>query len=243
MSVTTYNAETTTVTLDDSEVQQALGDLAAKTPAVMKTAINKTARQMRKDEITEAERRYALTPKGKAKLKDLKQRKKASNSSLVNIHQQSDFGHKFDAAYFMHKPETTRTGWNAVMNSPRYHQVKVLKSKGYQDLEEESNRSKAFLATFTNKNANNEHLGMVRRKLDRYTGSFYTAKGHRRWRASRSGDKKGVEALETYVFPGASSMQRKVWDDTVEQNTEERLQENVQTRIEQVVQKAAKKKG
>lgn len=243
MSVTTYDADSMTVTVDDSEVQQALGDLAAKTPAVLKTAINKTARQMRRDEIAEAEKRYALTPKGRAKLKELKQRKKASNTSLVNVHRQSDFGHKFDAAYFMHKPETARTGWDAVMNSPRYHQVKVLKSRGYQNLGGESNRSKAFLATFTNKNANNEHLGMVRRKLDKYTGNVFTAKGHRRWRASRNGGRKGVEALETYVFPGASSMQRKVWDDKVERNTEECLQENVQTRIEQVVANAAKKKG
>lgn len=241
MSTVSYDSKTMTVTVDDTQVREGLGDLAAKAPAVMKVAINTTARQMRKDEISEAGKRYALTAKGKERLKHLKQRKKASNTSLVNIHRQDDLGHKFDMAYFQHRTTEVHTGWDAVVNSPKYYSVKVLRGGSFQKLGAEDNRSKSFLATFTNQKAGNEHTGMVRRKLDKYTGSYYTKKGHRRWRASRNGEKKGVEPLETTARPGASSMERKVWDDTVEEMTEKNLQENVQKRMEQVIAKAAKK--
>jgi len=206
VSTTSYNPDTMTVTVDDSEVQQALGDLAAKTPAVLKTAINKTARQMRKEEIKEAKSRYALNPKGQEKLKNLKQKRKATNTSLVNIHRQNDMG------------------------------VKVLKSVGYHNIEAGKNKSKGFLAEFSN-----GHIGMVNRKLDHYTQNYRTKRGKRRWRATVNGEKKGVQALETTARPGASDMEAKVWRDIVREETEGSLQENVQKRIEQVVAKAARK--
>lgn len=242
MSKTTYDADAMTLTVDDSQVQEGLGELAAKTPAVLKTAINKTARQMRKEEISEAEKRYALTPKGKAKLKNLKQKRKATNKSLVNIHRQSDLGRKLDMAYFQHRPDVVHTGWDAVMNSPEYYKVRVLKSESFQNIVGTSNKSKAFLATFTNQKADNKHIGMVNRKLDKPSQNFRTKSGKRRWRASRTGTGSHVEALETTARPGASSMQRKVWDETVERNTEENLQANVEKRMEQVIAKAAAKK-
>lgn len=241
MSRTTYDADAMTITVDDDGVQEGLGEFAAKTPAVLKVAINTTARQMRKEEISEAEKRYALTSKGKARLKDFKQTRKASNSSLVNIHKQSDRGRKFDMAYFQHTPDEVHTGWDAVMNSPEHYRVRILKSESFQNIVGKTNKSKGFLATFTNQNAGNEHIGMVNRKLDKYTQHYRTKSGKRRWRAS-GGSKKGVEALETTARPGASSMQRKVWDETVEKNTEENLQANVEKRMEQVIAKAAAKK-
>jgi len=236
VSTTSYNPDTMTVTVDDSEVQQALGDLAAKTPAVMKTAINKTARQMRKEEIKEAKSRYALNPKGQEKLKNLKQKRKATNTSLVNIHRQNDMGRKLDMAYFQHRTSEVHTGWDAVMNSPRYYSVKVLKSEGYHNIEAGKNKSKGFLAEFSN-----GHIGMVNRKLDHYTQNYRTKRGKRRWRATVNGEKKGVQALETTARPGASDMEAKVWRDIVREETEGSLQENVQKRIEQVVAKAARK--
>lgn len=242
MSKTSYDADTMTVTVDDTEVQQGLGGLSAKTPNVVSFAINKTARQMRREEIAEADDRYALTERGREKLKHLKERKRASKRSLENVSRQDDFGHKFDAGYFEHKTEDVHTGWDAVMNSPEFYSVRVLKSGGFKNLVEESNRSKSFLAVMTNTKAGNEHTGMLRRKTDKYTGSFHTKKGHRRWRASYNGQKKGVEPLDTTAYPGASSMQRKVWDETVEEHTEQNLQENVTKRMEQVVRNAAKKR-
>lgn len=236
MSKTSYNADTMTITVDDDQVQQGLGDLAAKTPAVLKTAINTTARQMRKEEISEAEKRYALTSKGKAKLRNLKQKRKATNKSLVNIHRQNDLGRKLDMAYFQHRTDEVHTGWDAVLNSPEHCKVRVLKSESFNDIIATSNKSKAFLAEFSN-----GHVGMVDRKLDKYTQNFFTKCGKRRWRA-KGGKKKGVEALETTARPGASSMQAKVWRDIVREDTEQNLQENVEKRIEQVVAKAAAKK-
>jgi len=231
-----YNADTMTLTVDDDQVQEGLGELAAKTPAVLKSAINTTARQMRKEEISEAEKRYALTAKGKAKLKNLKQKRKATNTSLVNIHRQNDLGRKLDMAYFQHRPDVVHTGWDAVINSPEHYKVRVLKSESFNDIIAASNKSKAFLAEFSN-----GHVGMVNRKLDKYTQNFFTKKGRRRWRA-KGGAKKGVEAIETTARPGASSMQAKVWRDIVREDTEQSLQENVEKRIEQVVAKAAAKK-
>jgi len=237
VSTTSYNPDTMTVTVDDAGVQQALGDLAEKTPAVIKTAINKTARQMRSAEIREAKSRYALTPKGQEKLKNLKQTRKATNANLENIHRQNDMGRKLDMAYFQHRTSEVHTGWDAVMNSPRYYTVKVLKSEGFHNIVEGENKSKGFLAQFSN-----GHIGMVNRKLDHYTQNYRTKKGKRRWRATVDGKKKGVEALETTARPGASDMEAKVWRDIVREETEGNLQENVQKRIEQVVANAAKKR-
>ena len=68
MSVVTYDAGQMLLTIDDTGVERALGSLYRKTPAVLKVAINRTARQARKDLIAEAEKRYALTVRGKARL-------------------------------------------------------------------------------------------------------------------------------------------------------------------------------
>ena len=59
MSVVTYDAGQMLLTIDDTGVERALGSLYRKTPAVLKVAINRTARQARKDLIAEAEKRYA----------------------------------------------------------------------------------------------------------------------------------------------------------------------------------------
>ena len=45
---TSYDASSTTLSIDDEQVARALGVLADKTPAALKVAINTTARQTRK---------------------------------------------------------------------------------------------------------------------------------------------------------------------------------------------------
>lgn len=237
MSGITYDADTMTVTVDDSEVQKGLGDLAAKAPAVMKVAINKTARQARRDEISEAEKRYAYTPRGKKKLQGLKQKKRATNSDLENVHKQNDEGKKLDISYYQHTPTTPRMGADAVLNNPRYFRARVLRSEGYKNLIAETNRSKGFLVDITNPEAGTDHIAMLRRKLDKTTDNFKTNTGADRWIPK---GKTKPEALDTMMRPGASSAQRKVWDMTVEEKAEENLQENVTQRMEQVIAKAGK---
>ena len=98
MSVVTYDAGQMLLTIDDTGVERALGSLYRKTPAVLKVAINRTARQARKDLIEEAEKRYALTVRGKARLRLLKLRKSATNNSLVAELRQSDEGLTLNAS-------------------------------------------------------------------------------------------------------------------------------------------------
>ena len=110
MSVVTYDAGQMLLTIDDTGVERALGSLYRKTPAVLKVAINRTARQARKDLIAEAEKRYALTVRGKARLRLLKLRKSATNNSLVAELRQSDEGLTLNASYFQHSPTVPRMG-------------------------------------------------------------------------------------------------------------------------------------
>ncbi len=84
MSNVTYSAGNLTITVAGLDtVEQALGDLKRKTPAAAKVAINATARQARKLMVAKAKTRYAVNAAGRRHLKDLVQRKKASNSSLM----------------------------------------------------------------------------------------------------------------------------------------------------------------
>lgn len=110
-------------------VEQALGDLKRKTPAAAKVAINATARQARKLMVAKAKTRYAVNAAGRRHLKDLVQRKKASNSSLMaELHiakMRNDLG------YFKTSPAvpTHFTGID-FKDGPSVWKAKVLKSNG-----------------------------------------------------------------------------------------------------------------
>ena len=83
MSDVTYNAGNMTITISGmDDVKNALGDLKSKTPAAAKVAINATAREARKLMIAQAKARYAVNAAGQKHLKELVQRKKATNTSL-----------------------------------------------------------------------------------------------------------------------------------------------------------------
>ena len=83
MSDVTYDAGSLTVTLNGArDVADALGDLAGKTPAAVKTALNATAREARRRMIQAAGERYAVNEAGRRRLKDLKQTQKATNRQL-----------------------------------------------------------------------------------------------------------------------------------------------------------------
>lgn len=230
-----------TVTVDTKEVEKGLGDLKNKTPITVKRAINTTAKKMRKSEVKQAKKRYALTPRGRKKLDGLKERQKATVKNLANISRQSDEGHALDASYFLHRPTEVHSGRDVFANSPKNYAVKVLKNKGYKKLVAEGspNRSKAFLASIHNKKAGNDHIAMLQRRLDgRPAKSAETNRGKKRWKDSKSGI---VQATYTKVFVGASSMERKVWDDTVRAETEADLEANLKKSIAQTIENAKRK--
>ena len=103
MSNVTYNRGNLTITLEGLDtVEKALGDLRQKTPAAAKVAINATAREARKLMIAKAKARYAVNTAGRRHLKDLVQRKKATNRSLLAELRIESF--RNDLGYFQTSP-------------------------------------------------------------------------------------------------------------------------------------------
>ena len=88
--------------------------------------INATARQARKLMIAKAKARYAVNAAGRRHLKDLVQRKKASNTSLsAELHiakMRNDLG------YFQHRPTERFTGREVLHHAPKYVKARVLKA-------------------------------------------------------------------------------------------------------------------
>lgn len=232
MSSVTYDAGQMLLTIDDDGVERALGALAGKTAAVLKVAINRTARETRKDIFTAAEARYALTEKGRARLRRMKQRRKATDTSLMAELRQDDKGLPLDYAYFEHRPYIVRKGQDVLRSSPEYHRAHVLKSDPMKNLGAEDGKSKGFLVEFKS-----GHIGMVQRRNGVSSASQTTERGYWRWK-NRSGI---VEKIETMSRPGGSTMGRAVWYRGVDETAAENLARFVDERIEQVIDRAKRK--
>ena len=174
MSNVTYSAGNLTITVAGLDtVEQALGDLKRKTPAAAKVAINATARQARKLMVAKAKTRYAVNAAGRRHLKDLVQRKKASNSSLLaELHVASM---RNDLGYFKTSPAvpTHFTGMD-FKDGPSVWKAKVLKSSGMKTLPGAGGMSKGFLVKFSS-----GHVGMVQRRIGSKSSHTRTAKGYK----------------------------------------------------------------
>lgn len=228
MSRVTYSRNNMTITVDGLDtVANALGDLKRKTPAATKVAINATAREARKLMIAKAKARYAVNAAGQRHLKDLVQRKKATNTSLTaELHIEKM---RNDLGYFRTNPAypTHYTGRNWVMG-PDVWKGKVLKESGMKPLPGRATRGPAFLAEFKS-----GHVGMVQRVKGSNTKNTVTEKGHPRWRNSEG----KVEKLLTVGSPSAAAMHRVVWHE-VEPDVEAFLQERLDLQVQKVLAKA-----
>ncbi len=228
MSRVTYSRNNMTITVDGLDtVANALGDLKRKTPAATKVAINATAREARKLMIAKAKARYAVNAAGQRHLKDLVQRKKATNTSLTaELHIEKM---RNDLGYFRTNPAypTHYTGRNWVMG-PDVWKGKVLKESSLKPLPGDGARSKAFLAEFKS-----GHIGMVQRVKGSSSKHTVTEKGYPRWRNSAG----NVEKLQTVGSPSAAAMHRVVWHE-VEPDVEAFLQERLDLQIQKVLAKA-----
>lgn len=230
MSEVTYNAGTMTITvagLDD--VEKALGDLKSKTPAAVKVAINATARQARKLMVAKAKARYAVNAAGQRHLKELVQRKKATNTSLsAELHIAS---FRSDLGYFENNPTQTFTGRAVLERAPQYVTARVLKASPMRPLSGVPGKySKGFLVRFKSK-----HVGMVQRLIGSSSKYTETENGRPRWRA-----KDGrVEKLVTMGSPSAAAMHNTIWPE-VEPSVEEYLQERLDAQVERVLARAGK---
>jgi len=232
MSSVTYDAGNLTITVAGLEdVADALGALKKKTPAAAKVAINATARQARKLMVAQAKARYAVNAAGQRHLKDLVQRKKATNTSLsAELHiakMRNDLG------YFQHRPTETFTGRAVLTRAPDHVTARVLKSSSMRALTGASGLSKGFLVEFKS-----GHVGMVQRRIGSNSSHKVTERGHPRW-TTRDGR---VEKLVTMGSPSATAMHSTVWP-MVEPDVVEYLQDRLQAQVERVLARAQARKG
>lgn len=225
MSRVKYNAGTMTIEVDGlDDISRTLGLLRSKTPAVAKVAINATAREARKLMVAGAKARYAVNTAGKKHLKDLVQRKKATNASLsAELHIAS---FRNDLGYFQSRPNRPFMGRD-VANAPRHFTGRVLKTSPMRPLTGKGRLSKGFLVEFKS-----GHVGMVQRIIG--TGRFhYTA---------RSGAPSMSDKMQTMGSPSATAMHNTIWPQ-VEPDVELYLAERLTAQAEKVLMRAKARKG
>lgn len=238
---TWYDAGTTTIGVNAEEVSRRLGELRRKTPAVIKVAVNATARETRKEMLRRVLKRYALTAKGKERAKGLKQKVKATNADPAAVLWIGGInGARADLAYFQHRVTVPHPGlsWQT---GPKVFKARVLRSGGLHDLGGgpiERNGvtfgqgSKGFLAEFKS-----DHVGMIQRHIGKKSERTTTESGAPRWR-SASGV---VETTQTYGSPSGTAQHHTVWEkEDVHVYAENTLNDRLEKQIAKVMARAAK---
>ncbi len=204
---------------------ETLGDLKGKAPAAAKVAINATAREARKVMIAAAKAKYAVNAAGLRHIKKLKQKKRASNTSLWATLQIATM--RDDLGYFQNNPREVFSGHAVFTSAPAVVRARVLKASPLKSLSGVNGKySKGFLAKFKS-----GHIGMVQRVIGSDSGRADTEKHRPRWRNSEG----KVEKLRTMGAASASAMHGKIWDDVqaeVEAYFITRLDEQVSRVIE-----------
>ena len=229
MADISYDKSNLTIIVSGTEdVQRALGDLKNKTPAAVKVTINATARQARKLMIAEAKARYAVNAKGHQHLKDLVQRKKATNTSLnAEIHIASM---RNDLGYFKYSPTGIFTGRDVFTKAADVVVAKVLKASGMKPLSGDGTHSKGFLIKYKS-----GHIGMGQRLLGSSSSRDTTENGLPRWRNAQG----NVEKVQTMGSPSATAMHNTIWP-IVEPDVEEYLQARLNEQVQRVLARAGK---
>ena len=230
MSRVTYNAGNMTITVAGiKDVERRLGKLKSKAPAAMKFAINATARKTRKLMVAKAKARYAVNAKGEKHIDDLAQKRKAKNSNLLA--ELRIASRDIDIAYFDHSPMQVFTGTDVLTSAPSEVRARILKSSPMRPLlDGPHNAAKGFLAQFAS-----GHTGMVARQIGSNSPHTRTSKGYYRW-TTKDGR---VEKLQTVYAPSGPAMHNTIWPD-VEPTAAQTLQEQLDRRIEMILEKANK---
>lgn len=229
---TYYDAGTTTIGVNAEEVRRRLGDLQRKTPAVIKVAVNATARETRKEMLRRVLKRYALTAKGKQRAKGLKQRVKATNATpAAELWIGGINGARADLSYFQHRVTVPHPG-ESWKTGPDVFKARVLRSGGMHDLTGDGAYSKGFLAEFKS-----GHIGMIQRHIGARSEHTTTKSGAQRWR-SKSGV---VEQTQTYGAPSGTAQHHTVWEkEDVHVYAENTLNARLEKQIAKVMAKAAR---
>ena len=220
---TWYDAGTTTIGVNADEVKRRLGELQRKTPAVIKVAVNATARETRKEMLRRVLKRYALTAKGKERAKGLKQKVKATNADPAAVLWIGGInGARADLAYFQHRVTVPHPGlsWQT---GPSVFKARVLRNGSLHDLTGGGAYSKGFLAEFKS-----EHVGMIQRHIGK--------------ESERTTTKSGVvETTQTYSSPSGTAQHHTVWEkEDVHVYAENTLNDRLEKQIAKVMARAAK---
>lgn len=202
MSSVTHDRDGMTITVSGlDDVSAALGDLKSKTPAAAKSAINATAREARKVMVDHAKARYAVNEAGERRLKDLVQRRKATNRSLLAELHIASF--RNDLGYFdTDKPVPIHFTGRAWREGPSVWKGHVKRDEPMKELPGGKGKAKAFLAEFAS-----GHIGMVQRVMGSDSENTTTKSGAPRWKNAQG----KVEKLQTLGSPSASAMHNTVW--------------------------------
>lgn len=229
MATVQYDPGSYTIILTGTEeVQKALGDLSKKTPAAVKVTINATARQAKKLMIAQAKARYAVNQKGLKYIKVLKQRKRATNTSLsADLYINTP---RNDLGYFKYSPTGVFTGNDVMSKAADVVVAKVLKASGMKPLSGDGTHSKGFLIQYKS-----GHIGMAQRLLGSSSSRTMTENGHPRW---MNADGK-VEKVQTMGSPSATAMHRTIWP-IVEPDVEDYLQARLNEQVQKVLARAGK---
>ena len=204
-------------------IARALGNLQGRSPAAVKVAVNQTARQARKLMIAAAKARYTVNAAGQRHLSDLKQKKRASNSSLMATLFISKM--RNDLGYFENDPTQAYTGGDVFQHSPEYYKARVLIRYSLKPLPGKGNLSKGFLMEFKS-----GHIGMVQRVIGSSSKNTETARGRPRWQNEHG----QVEKIQTMGAPSASAMHAQVWPE-VRDDVELYLMARIQDRVDWIL--------
>ena len=204
-------------------VARALGSLQGRSPEAVKVAVNQTARQARKLMIAAAKARYTVNAAGQRHLNDLKQKKKASNSSLMATLFISKM--RNDLGYFENDPTQAYTGGDVFRHSPSFYKARVLASSSLKPLPGKGNLSKGFLMEFKS-----GHVGMVQRVIGSSSKNTETARGRPRWQNEHG----QVEKIQTMGAPSATAMHAQVWPE-VRDDVELYLMARIQDRVDWIL--------
>lgn len=238
MSMVFYDAGSMTIGVDSSQVEERLGEIRNKAPAVIKVAANYTARETRKEMLRRALNRYAVNAKGKEKIQGLKQRVKATNANPAAVLWiGGNAGMRSDLAYFRHQDTAAHSGrdWK---NGPEVFRAQVFKRGGMKKLSGGDGGSKGFLAHFSS-----GHIGMIQRVIGSSTDRMTTYTGAARWKNAH-GEVREVEQTRTYSAPSGTAMHRTVWyKEEAAQYAQDTLQRKLEDQIEKVIARAAAKSG
>lgn len=233
---TWYDAGATTIGVNAEEVSRRLGELRRKPPAVIKVAVNATARETRKEMLRRVLKRYALTAKGKERAKGLKQKVKATNADPAAVLWIGGInGARADLAYFQHRVTVPHPGlsWQT---GPTVFKARVLRNGGLHDLTGGGAYSKGFLEKFAN-DGTHQRIGMIQRHIGAASSETTTKSGAPRWR-SASGV---VEKTRTYGSPSGTAQHHTVWEkEDVHVYAENTLNDRLEKQIAKVIAKAAK---